>query len=101
VRAIAGALDFAGINEGDSTFLPGGTYTVGTIIWDVSSAPVGVELFSAFEVPGLDGFLDGSNEFYTDVVLNGATLVVTPEPGTAALLALALGGLAWARRRSG
>lgn len=83
------------------TPLPAGTYVVATIVWDTSAANVGSFDIVSFLNGGLDGFFDTNSFLITDVTLNPATLVVTPEPGTAALLGVPLVGLVLARRRSG
>jgi hypothetical protein len=86
-----------------TTGLAPGTYNVGTIIWDTSSA-TGVIDIASFINPLIDlflasGGLGNANVTITDVTLNGATLNLVPEPGTASLLGLGLMGLIVASRR--
>lgn len=77
--------------------LPAGSYVVGTLIFDTSSLAPGVHSIVAFLTPGLDDFFDSSSTS-SPVQLNGATLQVVPEAGTALLLGAALCGLVLARR---
>lgn len=80
--------------------LPTGTYHIGTIIWDTSGTNPGSELIAAFSQPGVSApFLDVSLQDITSQVSFGsALLVITPEPGSAALLALGLALTVFARR---
>jgi hypothetical protein len=80
--------------------LPVGTYHIGTIVWDTSGTSPGSEVIAAFHQPGFAPFLDEfGNPLVEAAEFHSALLVITPEPGTAALLALGLAGAALLRRR--
>jgi len=87
--------------------LPAGTYHMGTIIWDTSSIGAGISQVFPFIEPGLDGTgavrPPGSQSNIVDItgseVLHSGLLNVVPEPSTAALLGLGLGGVTLMRRR--
>jgi len=106
IGSFFGAVNFFLPPVGETIGLPVGTYTVGTIIWDVSGAEGAFVDIDPFLDLG-DGFpkrdaVDGSFILITDITLNGASLNMIPEPGTAALLGLGLIGLtAVIRRRNG
>ena len=82
----------------NANYLGAGTYTVGTLVFDTGSA-VGLINISSFLLGGFDGFLDSTGGAVGAVQLNGATLFVVPEPGTASLLGLGLLGLMAASRQ--
>lgn len=102
ISSFAAGVTAAGADP-NVTYLGAGTYTLGTIVWDVSSTVVGSHLIDNIIVGGLDGFIDSTGGIVNSIVtLNTATLNVVPEPGTASLLGLGLLGLLVAsRRRSG
>jgi len=92
-------------NGGSTTLFlppsPGGGYTVGTIVWTLSSFPFDVNyIFSGLFNPGVDGIADNNfNLIDSYVLFHSAAVGPIPEPGTAALLGLGLVGLAAAGRR--
>jgi len=78
-----------------------GGYQMGTVVWKVnpSASFGGAHILSGVFNAGVDAFQDSLlNSMEARVRFNAATLTV-PEPGTAALLGLALLGLALAARR--
>lgn len=77
--------------------LPPGSYRIGTLVFDVSSA--GDQEIAAIVVAGLDAFRDVDGAPVDEIVLHPARLVrIVPEPATAALLLGAVVGLAAFRR---
>jgi hypothetical protein len=78
---------------------PGG-YQMGTVVWKVNGGELEtVQILSGILDSGIDVFGDGAfNEVSDQVLFRSATVSFVPEPSTAALLGLALVGLAAARR---
>ena len=74
-----------------------GVYTVGTIT--IVAGGVGSFQINPFQRVGIDDWIDLGSNFIVPT-LNGATLNVIPEPGTAALVGFGLVGLVMAGRRS-
>jgi hypothetical protein len=75
----------------------GATYLLGTVTFHKEAGPTGTFNITSV-LTATDAFIDSAGA--TSVaVLNGATLTNVPEPGTVSLLALGLGGLAFAARR--
>jgi hypothetical protein len=72
-------------------------YQMGTVVWSVKAGAHGesTRILSGLFNPGIDVFGDAAfGEMNDRVVFNTATVNYVPEPSTAALLALALVGLA-------
>jgi len=76
-----------------------GVFTIGTVTVQ-AGAGVGNFAINPFQRAGVDDWLDASAINVIIPTLNGATLNVIPEPGTAALLGLGLVGLIAVGRRS-
>jgi hypothetical protein len=76
-----------------------GTYTFGTVTVQ-AGAGLGSFGIDPFQRPGIDDWFDLSGLNIVIPTLQGATLNVIPEPGTAALLGLGLVGLIAVGRRS-
>lgn len=83
--------------------LPTGTYNIGTIIWDTSVSKAGLSDVYSLIRPGLDAtgaVIDGQIVDITGTEVMGfGSILVTPEPGTGALLAMGLAGACLAARR--
>ena len=81
-----------------------GGYQMGTVTWTVNAGAHGEssKVLSGILNFGIDVFGDGGfNEMNDGVQFNAATVNFVPEPSTAALLGLALLGIAVVARRSG
>jgi hypothetical protein len=87
---------FGGLSLG---FQAPGVFTIGTVTVQ-AGAGLGSFGIDPFQRPGVDDWLDASAINVIIPTLNGATLNVIPEPGTAALLGLGLVGLIAVGRRS-
>ena len=87
---------FGGLSLG---FVGPGTYTLGTVTVQ-AGAGTGTFAIDPFQRPGIDDWLDASAINIINPTLNGTSLNVIPEPGTAALLGLGLVGLIAVGRRN-
>ena len=77
---------------------PTGTYTVGSLSFDLTGIGVGTHEIQPFFVSGVDGAVNASYT-YLSTEFNGAVVNVVPEPETALLLGLGLSVLD-ARRKT-
>jgi len=85
------------------TFQSSGTIVIGEMTFRVNQPLTdGADIFVGSLRQGLDGVIVGSGEYLLapSVVLGTASVIVNPEPSTAALFGLGLIGLGAARRRS-
>jgi len=75
----------------------GASYLLGTVTFHKEAGPVGTFAITSI-FTATDGIIDVNGDADTST-LNAASLTNVPEPGTVSLLALGLGGLAFAARR--
>lgn len=82
------------------TNIAAGTYTIGSISFNLTGAAIGTNNIQAFLRSGIDDALNATGASIP-LTVSGATLIINaiPEPGTASLLGLGIVGLVLAGRR--